>query len=106
MGVELNDSWADRQAFLLFGDQSLDCYSFLADLFRQDTQGELSRAFLRQVCHALKQAIDILPAVERAMIPEFRTLQQLNQRYRSASLRHAGIDAALLSISQLAHYLE
>ncbi len=106
MGVELNDSWANRQAFLLFGDQSLDCYSFLADIFRQDTQGELAKAFLRQVCHALKQAIDTLPTVERAMIPEFRSLQQLNERYRSARLRHSGIDAALLAISQLAHYLE
>ncbi|KAK3903957.1 conidial yellow pigment biosynthesis polyketide synthase [Staphylotrichum tortipilum] len=106
MGVELNDSWADRPAFLLFGDQSLDCYSFLADIFRQDTQGELTKAFLRQVCHALKRAVDSLPAVERGMIPEFRTLQQLNERYRGASLRHAGIDAALLSISQLAHYID
>ncbi|KAK4152557.1 conidial yellow pigment biosynthesis polyketide synthase [Chaetomidium leptoderma] len=106
MGAELDDSWADRPAFLLFGDQSLDSHGFLAQFFRQDKQGELAKVFVRQACHALRGLVEKLPAVERTRLPEFRTLQQLNERYHNSALKHAGIDAALLSVSQLAHYLD
>lgn len=106
MGAKLDDNWADRPAFLLFGDQSLDSHAFLAELFRQDKQGELAKAFLRQAGHALKVMVEKLPTLDRTRLPEFRTLQQLNERYRDWNYRHSGIDAALLSISQLAHYLE
>ena len=106
MGAMLDDGWVNRPAFLLFGDQSLDSHGFLAELFRQDRQGELAKAFLRQATHVLKTLVEKLPILERTRLPEFRTLQQLNERYRSCKYRHSGVDAALLSISQLAHYLE
>ncbi|KAK4249290.1 hypothetical protein C7999DRAFT_12845 [Corynascus novoguineensis] len=100
-----DDSWADRPAFLLFGDQSLNCHSFLAQFFRQPDMGHLSRAFLLQALHRVKQLVDKMPPPERAMLPEFRTLQQLNERYFHSPLKHSGMSAALLAICQIVHYL-
>ncbi|KAK3301404.1 polyketide synthase [Chaetomium fimeti] len=106
MEANLDESWAERPAFLLFGDQSLDSHSFLAQFYRQSKHGELARVFLQQANHALVGAVEKLPTLERATLPEFRNLRQLNERYHNAPLKHAGIDAALLTISQLAHYLD
>ncbi|KAL1839340.1 hypothetical protein VTJ49DRAFT_1636 [Mycothermus thermophilus] len=105
MGSVSEATGAERPAFLLFGDQSLDCHSFLAAFFRQEDQGELAKVFLRQACHALKGLVEGLPAAERSKLPVFSTLQQLNERYHNSKLKHVGLDAALLTISQLAHYL-
>lgn len=102
----IEQAGTEQPAFLLFGDQSLDCHGFLAAFFRQEEQGELAKVFLRQSCHALKGLVEALPAAERSRLPIFLNLQQLNERYHSSKLKHAGIDAALLTISQLAHYLE
>ncbi|KAK4235039.1 conidial yellow pigment biosynthesis polyketide synthase [Achaetomium macrosporum] len=106
MGAIQDDSWADRPAYLLLGDQSLDTHGFLAQFFRQEKHGELAKAFLRQAGHALLWEIERLPKLERRELPVFRTLQQLNERYHSAEFKHAGVDAALLTISQLAHFLD
>jgi hypothetical protein len=50
--------------------------------------------------------VDGLGKIERATIPTFRTLYQLNERYHAQSVKHPGIDSALLCIAQLAHYIE
>jgi hypothetical protein len=97
---------ADQLGFLLFGDQSLDTYGFLAGFFRQGAPSILSKAFLDQTAHALRREVEALPKLERAKLPTFRTLQQLNEKYRAQGAKHSGIDAALLSICQLAHYIE
>jgi hypothetical protein len=97
---------ANSLAFLLFGDQSLETHGFLAEFFRQENKGLLATAFLEQVCHALRKEVDELHRLERSRIPAFRTLQQLNERYHGQKIRHAGIDGALLSITQIAHYIE
>ncbi|KAH8671177.1 polyketide synthase [Xylariales sp. PMI_506] len=97
---------ADLMAFLLFGDQSLETYGFLADFCRVGNPGLLSRTFIDLVGEALRREIDQLPPLERSVIPRFSTLQQLNERYHAQSIKHPGIDSALLCISQLAHYLD
>ncbi|KAI5857308.1 polyketide synthase [Durotheca rogersii] len=97
---------ADQMAFLLFGDQSLDTYGFLADFYRRGSPSILSREFLRQAGDALKNEIDQLPRGERQRIPIFRTLQQLNERYHTQGAKFPGIDSALLCIAQLAHYID
>ncbi|KAK0720633.1 hypothetical protein B0H67DRAFT_197461 [Lasiosphaeris hirsuta] len=97
---------ADKLAFLLFGDQSLDTHGFLAQFYRQEKQGLLAKAFLEQAGHALRKEVEELSRLERSRLPIFRTLQQLNERYHAQQLKHPGIDGALLAISQLAHYID
>lgn len=97
---------ADRLAFLLFGDQSLDTHGFLADFMRRGDQGILSKAFLDQSAKALCKEVEGLPALDRARLPVFRSLPQLNERYHAQATKHPGIDGALLCVSQLAHYIK
>jgi hypothetical protein len=97
---------ADQMAYLLFGDQSLETHDFLANFFRQENPGVLAKTFLQQAGEALREEIDRLPRIERQRIPVFRTLQQLNERYHTQSIKYPGIDSALLCITQIAHYIE
>ncbi|KAI1824593.1 polyketide synthase [Xylaria intraflava] len=105
----LAENWytmADQMSFLLFGDQSLDTYWFLADFYRQGNPSVLTRKFLAWVGDDLRNEIDRLPRVERRKIPIFQTLQQLNEKYHRQSTRFPGIDSALLCVAQLAHYID
>lgn len=97
---------ADQLAFLLFGDQSSDTHGFLAEFFRQPNRGILADAFLEQVFHELRKELEALPRVERSKLPQFLSLQTLNERYHAQTSKHPGLDGALLAISQLAHYIE
>ncbi|KAB5518102.1 conidial yellow pigment biosynthesis polyketide synthase [Coniochaeta sp. 2T2.1] len=97
---------ADRLAFLLFGDQSLDTHSFLADFVRRGDQGILAKTFLEQSGRALWKEVEGLPALDRARLPIFRSLAQLNERYHAQVIKHPGVDGALLCVSQLAHYID
>ncbi|KAF3760531.1 hypothetical protein M406DRAFT_334164 [Cryphonectria parasitica EP155] len=97
---------ADQIAYLLFGDQSTDTHGFLANLFRQTDRGILANAFLEQAGHELRKEIETLPTIERSKLPSFLSLQNLNERYHAQSLKHPGVDAALICVSQLAHYID
>ncbi|PSR92000.1 hypothetical protein BD289DRAFT_481327 [Coniella lustricola] len=97
---------ADHLAFLLFGDQSTDTHGFLAEFFRRPGRGLLANAFLEQVAHGLRKEIESLPGIERTKIPKFLSLQNLNEKYFAQQLKHPGLDGALLSICQLAHYID
>jgi len=96
----------NRLGFLLFGDQSLDTYGHIAGFYRQGNPSILAKAFLEQTGHALRKEVESLGRIERAKLPVFRTIQQLNERYRAQTLKHPGLDGALLCISQLSDYIE
>ncbi|KAI1481114.1 polyketide synthase [Daldinia eschscholtzii] len=102
----ITDTMADQMAFLLFGDQSLDTHGFLAEFYRRGNPSVLSKEFLRLAGDALREEVDRLPREGRRRIPVFRTLQQLNEKYRQQRLKFPGIDSALLCIAQLAHYID
>ncbi|CAK7211744.1 Type I Iterative PKS [Sporothrix bragantina] len=97
---------ADRLAFLLFGDQSLDTYAFLSGFYREEDHGILAKAFLNQAGEALLREIESLGRLDRSKLPLFKTLQQLNERYHAQDTKHPGLDGALLCVTQLAHYID
>ncbi|KAM0279236.1 hypothetical protein ACHAQH_004693 [Verticillium albo-atrum] len=97
---------AGAMSFLLFGDQSLNTHSFLAEFYRQGNPSILAKSFLEQAGQSLREEIDSLGKLDRAKLPIFRTLQQLNERYHAQSLKHSGVDSALLCVAQLAHYID
>ncbi|KAJ1326724.1 naphtho-gamma-pyrone polyketide synthase [Microdochium nivale] len=100
------NTMANQMTLLLFGDQSLDTHKFIADFLRSGEPGVLAREFLRQAGDALRDEVDSLPRIERASIPVFRTLQQLNEKYHAQATRIPGVDSALLCIAQLIHYID
>ncbi|KAM0333327.1 hypothetical protein ACHAQA_001988 [Verticillium albo-atrum] len=97
---------AGTMSFLLFGDQSLNTHAFLAEFYRLGNPSILAKTFLEQAGQALREEVDRLGKLDRAKLPVFRTLQQLNERYHTQSIKHSGIDSALLCIAQLAHYID
>ncbi|KXH55672.1 beta-ketoacyl synthase [Colletotrichum nymphaeae SA-01] len=97
---------ADMMSYLLFGDQSLDTHGFLAEFCRSGNPSTLAKTFLDQAGQALREEIDGLGKLERSKLPTFLTLRQLNERYHAQSIKHPGIDSALLCITQLAHYID
>ncbi|KAI1809989.1 polyketide synthase [Poronia punctata] len=104
---EVLDKVMEQQmAFLLFGDQSTVTHEFIAELYRIGDPSPLSREFLNLTTNALRREVDKLPRMQRQAIPEFRTLQQLNEKYRAQKIKYPGIDSALLCTAQLAHYID
>ena len=97
---------ATTMFFFLFGDQSLATHSFLADFCRQGKPSILSKAFLELAANALREEVDNLGKLQKSKLPAFRTLSQLNEKYHQQRIKHAGLDAALLCVAQLAHYIE
>lgn len=98
---------ADSQlAFYLFGDQSLDAHTFLSDFCRNGNPSVLARVFMERASLALRDEIEGLSKLERAKMPVFRTLPQLNEKYHAQTIKHPGLDSALICIAQLAHYIE
>lgn len=97
---------SNKMAFLLFGDQSLEIYKFLADLCRRKSSTVLAQTFIERAGDVLRQEVESLGVLARSKIPAFRTLQQLNEKYHSSGTKHAGIENALLCAVQLTHYIE
>ncbi|KAL5612261.1 hypothetical protein BROUX41_000199 [Berkeleyomyces rouxiae] len=93
-------------AFNLFGDQSLEVYSSLSDFCRLGSPSIVAKVFMERAGASLRDEIEALPQIERAQIPAFRSLYQLNEEYHHQSRRHSGIDSALLCITQIAKYID
>jgi len=96
----------ERLNFLLLGDQSFCVHEVLADFFRRESHGVLTRSFLDRASSVLQNEVDRLPRVERGKIPVFADIQQLNQRYHEQTQKTPALDSALLCIAQLALYIE
>jgi hypothetical protein len=97
---------ADRMAFLLFGDQSIDAHDSLADFFRRENSGALANSFLEHTGTALRDEVDRLSNVDRLRIPTFATIQELNDQYHSHNRKSSALDSALVCINQLLLYIE
>lgn len=102
----LDVKMADRMAFLLFGDQSLNVHETLADFYHREDSGALSNSFLEHTATVLRDEVDGLSNVERLRIPTFSTIQDLNSSYNAQSRKNSALDSALLCITQLLLYIE
>nr|AAR90248.1 polyketide synthase [Botrytis cinerea] len=96
----------DKMSFLIFGDQSLDTHTFLADFCQHGRPSMLSRSFLEQAGSALREEIDRLPSLQRNTIPEFSTILELNKLYHAGTIKNPAVDSALLCIAQLSQYID
>lgn len=97
---------AGEMRILLFGDQVLDPHAYIRSQLLAGRTNPLLCLFLQRVSVALSREIAQLSPLERKYIPGFSTIEELVDRNRSSQTYHAGIESALLCISQLAHYIE
>ena len=91
---------------LLFGDQTLDPSEHLHSQLLRSRANAILADFILRVETALRNEVAQLPSSERALIPDFITIDELVDRARKSQAAHPAIASALLCISQLVHYIE
>ncbi|KAB8659338.1 hypothetical protein FH972_026227 [Carpinus fangiana] len=89
---------------LLFGDQTADQSELLRTCLLRKNNAVLV-SFLERAGVVLQEEVRALPQLRRQRVPNFLTISNLVDRYFEAGIRLPEIDTALLTISQLSHYL-
>lgn len=90
---------------LLFGDGALVSRAHIQAQVLQDRGNPFLSLFFQRSSDALRHEIALLSPLERSPIPAFNTIYELNDRTNTSGA-HAGVQNALLCISQLTHYIE
>ena len=89
---------------LLFGDQTADQYPLLRKLTQRGDNAILS-TFLERASVTLRNETRRLPRSRREIIPDFLTISNLVEAYSEKGVKIPELESALVTISQLAHYL-
>ncbi|KAH7326229.1 beta-ketoacyl synthase domain-containing protein [Stachybotrys elegans] len=97
---------ADKMSFLLFGDFSHDTHALLANLYRDQSLGVLTKSFIEEAGLALRDEVATSEALFVGETPCFRSIKQLNEACIKGNVAHGGIGAALLTTAQLAEYID
>ena len=90
---------------LLFGDGALVSKGHLQTQVLNSRADPILSLLFQRSSDALRYEIAHLAPSEREQIPAFNTIDELNERLRP-NHAHAGVQNALLCISQLAHYIK
>lgn len=89
----------------LFGEDACDLQTRLrSQIIESRTNLSLNILFQR-ADSALRYEIGLLSPLERQEIPHFSTLDELNTRI-NPKVPHAGVQNALLCLSQIAEYIK
>lgn len=90
---------------LLFGDGALVSRAHIQKQVLESRGNPFLSLFFQRSSDALRHETAQLSPLRRDLIPAFNTIDELNERTNSKQA-HAGVQNALLCISQLAHYIE
>ncbi|WPG97329.1 conidial yellow pigment biosynthesis polyketide synthase [Acrodontium crateriforme] len=91
-------------AILLFGDQTAEQYTLLHKVVLRKNNG-LVTSFLERAATALREETAQLPRNQRDLVPDFLTVNDLIENYYQKGDKVPMIETALLTISQLGHYI-
>lgn len=89
---------------LLFGDQTADQYPLLRKLTQRRDNAILA-TFLERASVTLRNETRRLPRSRRELIPDFLTISNLVEAYSEKGVKIPELESALVTISQLAHYI-
>lgn len=90
---------------LLFGEDASDLQTRLRGQIIESRTNPSLNALFQRAGSALRYEIGLLSPLERQGIPHFSTLDELNTRI-NPKIPHAGVQNALLCLSQIAQYLK
>ena len=88
----------------LFGDQTAEQYPLLHKLVLRK-ENALVANFMERVSVALREEIYRLPRSQRDTIPDFLTINNLVEAYYQKGNKVPMLESALLTISQIGHYI-
>jgi hypothetical protein len=93
-----------KMDIVLFGDQTVDCETFLKKVIRRKGLPVLS-SFLEQVHLALQDEVSRLPTDSRRDIPAFSNVAEFVERYYEATKPDLAIESAITTLAQLTHFI-
>jgi len=86
------------------GDQTAEQYPLLKKIVLRN-KNALVATFYERTALALRNEIGKLPRPQRDAIPDFLILNDLVEGYYSAGLKLPQIEAVMVTIAQLGHYI-
>ncbi|KAA8573325.1 hypothetical protein EYC84_003812 [Monilinia fructicola] len=89
---------------ILFGDQTVDCQSFLKKALRRKNCPILSN-FLEQVHAALQDELASLPSTVRRHVTVFSSVSEFTERYFEADQPDLAVESAITCLAQLTHFI-
>jgi len=89
---------------ILFGDQTVDCQSFLKKALRRKNCPILS-TFLEQVHAALQDELSSLPSATRQHVPVFSSVSEFTERYYEIDQPDLAVESAITCLAQLTHFI-
>lgn len=89
---------------ILFGDQTVDCQSFLKKALRRKNSPILSN-FLEQVHAALQDELASLPSTVRRHVSVFSSVSEFTERYYEADHPDLAVESAITCLAQLTHFI-
>ena len=91
---------------LFFADSSQDTSGYLEAILKRKTgKGPLLDAFLEKARRALADEWVRLPATQRGVLPDFRTLDCLLEASRMGGYRHPALHLVEVVLVQLAYFI-
>ena len=97
---------APSTRLLFFGNEIADESHSLREQLVLGRANPFLCLFLQKAHLKLRREISQLSPLGRSRVPSFSTIEELAERASALTTRHAGIESALLCISQLARYIE
>ncbi|KAF2857812.1 polyketide synthase [Piedraia hortae CBS 480.64] len=91
-------------SIFIFGDQTADQYSLLHKIVLKK-ENALVRSFVEQASVALREETRRLPRAQRERIPDFLSINDLKEAYYQKGDKVPMVEAALVTITQLGHYI-
>lgn len=88
----------------IFGDQTISQEQLLRRVAARKDNGLLT-AFIQRATSLLQDEIRRLPKRRRALMPDFLTLAHLVEGYYTSGTKVPELESALLTISQLSHFI-
>lgn len=89
---------------ILFGDQTVDCQSFLKKALRRKNCPILS-TFLEQAHAALQDELSSLPSTSRRHFAVFSSVSEFTERYFGADHPDLAVESAITCLAQLTHFI-
>jgi hypothetical protein len=89
---------------VLFGDQTVDCETFLKKTIRRKGCPLLS-SFLEQVTTTLQNEILSLPSGSRRHLPTFSNVAEFVERYYAESKPDVAVESTITCLAQLTHFI-
>lgn len=92
---------ATKNKVVLFGDQTVDPYSLIKQLYRQSTHSLVLKSFLQKSYSAVRKELTTSEPLARSDFPSFDSILALAETYSQSNDSNEAVSTVLLCVAQL-----